>query len=81
MEKQDRRGFLKTGSVLSASVIASSIMTIIPPAAKASSETKGSTGYSKGQSRTLGSGKHSIKSILWAGTRLYGNELEPKLCA
>ena len=64
MENQDRRGFLKTGGLLSASVIASSIMSIMPPDAKATPGTKVNKNYSKNKSRTLGSGKNSIE-VSW----------------
>ena len=61
MTNQDRRNFLKTGTALSASMIASSFMNFIPSKAIASKETSGNKKYSKGKSRILGSGKHSIE--------------------
>lgn len=61
MKNQDRRNFFKTGTALSASVLASSLMSIIPSSATASRGTKDGKENSKEQFRTLGSGNHSIK--------------------
>jgi aryl-alcohol dehydrogenase-like predicted oxidoreductase len=72
MENQDRRNFLKAGTMLSASVLTSSMMSFIPSVAKASSGTTGHENYSKDQSRTLGSGKHSIKVAYGLGLGCMG---------
>lgn len=59
MKNQTRRTFLKSGSVLSASVLASSMMSIIP--ASASSPTDAAQKNAKVKERTLGTGKHSLR--------------------
>lgn len=59
MKNQTRRNFLKSGSVLSASVLASSMMSIIP--ASASSQKDAGQKNAKGKERTLGTGKHSFR--------------------
>ncbi len=59
--KNNRRNFLKTGTVLSASALAASMLSAIPARVTASPVTTGDNGGSKNQYRTLGSGKHSIK--------------------
>lgn len=60
MKNQNRRNFLKTSSVLSATVLASSMMSIIPSNANASSGKKDENKNGKDKTRTLGTGKHSI---------------------
>ena len=61
MPNQDRRNFLKTGTALSASVLASSFMGIIPSRASASNKTKAEANNDGTTFRTLGTGKHSIQ--------------------
>lgn len=61
MKNQTRRNFLKSGSVLSASVLASSMMSIVPASASASSTTDDEQTNAKGKERTLGTGKHSLR--------------------
>ncbi|SFQ45402.1 hypothetical protein [Parafilimonas terrae] len=61
MRIHNRRKFLKAGTALSASVMASSMMGILTSDVKASPATKGNKNYLKNQPRTLGSGKHSLK--------------------
>jgi aryl-alcohol dehydrogenase-like predicted oxidoreductase len=67
MENQNRRNFLKTGTLLSASVLATSMM---PSNAKASGIKHNSN--SKKQTRTLGSGKHSIEVAYGLGLGCMG---------
>ena len=61
MPNQDRRNFLKTGTALSASVIASSFIGIIPSRASASTKTTAEANNEGTTFRTLGTGKHSIQ--------------------
>jgi aryl-alcohol dehydrogenase-like predicted oxidoreductase len=61
MQNQDRRSFLKTGGIIGAVVAASSVLNILPSAAKASSNANNDNKFQKKQTRILGSGKHSIE--------------------
>ena len=61
MQHQNRRNFLKSGSVLSASVLASSMMSMILVKANASSQKKEEQKNVKSKERTLGTGKNSLK--------------------
>ena len=61
MQNQNRRNFLKSGSVLSASVLASSMMSIIPDKANASSQKNEEQKNVKNRERILGTGKNSLK--------------------
>lgn len=61
MKNQTRRTFLKSGSVLSTSVLASSMMSMIPATAGASSPKDNEQKNAKGKERTLGKGKNSLK--------------------
>lgn len=61
MQHQNRRDFLKSGTVLSASVLASSMMSMLPGDANASSQKKEEETGSKAKQRTLGTGKNSLK--------------------
>lgn len=60
MQNQNRRNFLKSGSFLTASVLASSVMSIMPATANASSPNKKESAGSKTKQRTLGTGKNSL---------------------
>lgn len=60
MQHQNRRNFLKSGSVLSASVLASSMMSMIPVNVNASSSKKDEQENVKNKERTLGAGKNSL---------------------
>lgn len=60
MQNQNRRNFLKTGSVLSASVLASSVMSMMPVTGNASSPNKKEPTGSNTKQRTLGTGKNSL---------------------
>lgn len=61
MQHQNRRNFLKSGSVLSASVMASSMLSLLPKEAKASSQNDETHNYLKTKERILGSGKNSLR--------------------
>jgi aryl-alcohol dehydrogenase-like predicted oxidoreductase len=61
MQHQNRRNFLKSGSVLSASVMASSMLSLLPNGAKASSQNDETHNYIKTKERILGSGKNSLR--------------------
>ena len=60
MKNQDRRNFLKTGTVLGTSVLASSTIGFMPSEAQASPGNATHKPAAKNKTRTLGSGKHSI---------------------
>lgn len=61
MQNQNRRTFLKSGSALSAAVLASSLTSMIPIHAKASTEKKEEQENEKNKARTLGRGSNSLK--------------------
>jgi aryl-alcohol dehydrogenase-like predicted oxidoreductase len=61
MQHQNRRNFLKSGSILGASVLASSTMSMIPVNANASSQKNEEQENVKNKERTLGTGKNSLK--------------------
>lgn len=61
MQHQNRRDFLKSGSFLSASVLASSMMSMIPVNANASPQKEEVQQDLKNRVRTLGTGKNSLK--------------------
>jgi aryl-alcohol dehydrogenase-like predicted oxidoreductase len=72
MEHPDRRKFLKTGTLFSASVLASSIMGVVPADAKPNPEIDLIKGGTKKQTRTLGSGKHQIEVAYGMGLGCMG---------
>ncbi|MFM2359267.1 MAG: hypothetical protein RLY16_1260 [Bacteroidota bacterium] len=57
---QNRRNFLKIGSVLSASVLGSTVMSMMPAIANASSPNEKAPTGSKTKQRKLGAGKNSL---------------------
>ena len=59
MNNQNRRNFLKTGTIITASALASSVVSFAPSHAQASSGKNKKN--SKDKTRTLGSGKNSIE--------------------
>jgi aryl-alcohol dehydrogenase-like predicted oxidoreductase len=61
MQNHNRRNFLKSGSLLSASVLASSMMNMISVNVNASSQKNEEQENSKPKQRTLGTGKNSLK--------------------
>lgn len=61
MKNRDRRNFLKTGTVLSTSVLASSLIGLAPSEAQSSSATNAHKPVAKDKTRTLGSGRHRIE--------------------
>jgi aryl-alcohol dehydrogenase-like predicted oxidoreductase len=67
MENQNRRNFLKTGTMLSASALASSMISITPSVAKAANVSAPKDRY-----RTLGTGNHSIKVAYGLGLGCMG---------
>lgn len=60
MEHQNRRNFLKSGSILSTSLVASSMLSMIPNKANAFSKNE-EEDVSKTKQRILGTGKNSLK--------------------
>ncbi|WP_198174740.1 aldo/keto reductase [Spirosoma arboris] len=72
MKNQDRRNFLKTGSLVSASALASSLMSLTPSAVQASSGNEARNKAAKNKTRTLGSGKHSIEVAYGLGLGCMG---------
>lgn len=60
MKHQNRRDFLKSGSLLSASVLTSSMLSIVPANANASSSNNEEQKKAKSKQRTLGTGKNSL---------------------
>ncbi len=61
MQKQNRRDFLKSGSLLSGSVVASTMMSMMPVTAHSSSANKEEQKSAQPRHRTLGTGKNSLK--------------------
>lgn len=59
MNSQDRRSFLKAGTTLGASLLASPALNIVSAQTSAKSSSTGPAAHTK--YRTLGSGKHSLK--------------------
>lgn len=72
MQHPDRRRFLKTGTLFSASVLASSVMGRTPTGTKPSPETNYPEVDTKKQTRTLGSGKHQIEVAYGMGLGCMG---------
>jgi hypothetical protein len=72
MENPDRRRFLKTGTLFSASLLASSVMGRTPTDAKPTPEISTPKGEAKKQTRTLGSGKHQIEVAYGMGLGCMG---------
>lgn len=58
---QNRRNFLKSGTALGTSVLATSLFSATPFVAKSESEKNVDIANHKEKSRTLGTGKHSLK--------------------
>jgi aryl-alcohol dehydrogenase-like predicted oxidoreductase len=67
--QQNRRNFLKSGTALTASVVAASILNLKPSTAMASANTNNP---SKNGTRTLGTGKHSIEVAYGIGLGCMG---------
>lgn len=72
MQHPDRRRFLKTGTLFSASTLASSVMGRTPTGTKPSPEINYPEVDTKKQTRTLGSGKHQIEVAYGMGLGCMG---------
>jgi aryl-alcohol dehydrogenase-like predicted oxidoreductase len=61
MQHQNRRNFLKSGTALGASVLATSLLNAAPVAANSASVSNSESANAKSKVRILGSGSHSLK--------------------